>query len=60
MELKEFRITVTNNIFIKAESLDDAHRKWQDINVEEYTDPDTNELLEVEMIDFEVVDVDTI
>lgn len=58
--MKEYRITVTNNIFVNAKSLDDAHRKWQEMNVEEYLDPDTQECLEVELIDFDIVDVDEV
>ena len=54
--MREYRATLTINVFITAESEEEANDKLQDMEIS-FTDPDSHDELQNELIDWEVNDL---
>jgi hypothetical protein len=55
--MKEYRVTLTINVFINAEDEEDAQRKFEDMEIR-FHDPDTCDELQSDLIDSEIFDID--
>lgn len=53
---KEFRCTMKVNVFIVADSQEEADSKFEDMDIE-FHDPDSGDLLQSELIDWKINDV---
>jgi hypothetical protein len=53
---KEFRCTLAIDVFITAENQDEADSKLADMNIE-FIDPDTDELLQSDLIDWDITQI---
>jgi len=54
--MKEYRATLTINVFITAENEEEAADKFHDMDIS-FVDPDTDESLQSDLIDMEVIEV---
>jgi hypothetical protein len=55
--MKEYRATLTINVFIFADNEDDANAKFEDMDIS-FIDPDSNDELQSDLIDWELSEVD--
>lgn len=53
---KEFRATMTVNVFITADSQEEADSKFEDMEID-FRDPYTDEILQSDLIDWDVTEV---
>jgi hypothetical protein len=54
--MKEYRATLTVNVFITADNEEEAIDKFHDMDIS-FTDPDTDESLQSDLIDIDVTEV---
>ena len=54
--MKEYRATLTINVFIFAENDEDAQRQFEDLDIS-FNDPDNGDELQSDLIDWEITDV---